>query len=236
MITTEQNKEITRYLLSKNLPIDLALEVKDHMIEQIENMENVIFEEAFEQVKISWKEELKLVNNLRIPFRKMTAFQKKINNKIENEIFVKTIKLFLPFFILSSILTVYNKELSKNIIFIIYLLSSVSSIFSIIFYYKTYRTINFIRKKSISIYQGSSQLFFIGGMYVFIFNLMRFDERFEKFYNSLYAIYSMNFEDISYVAILYTYIFIFCWLIGVFYFINYRKTISELKQRINLKL
>lgn len=77
MITTEQNKEITRYLLSKNLPIDLALEVKDHMIEQIENMENVIFEEAFEQVKISWKEELKLVNNLRIPFRKMTAFQKK---------------------------------------------------------------------------------------------------------------------------------------------------------------
>ena len=61
MITYEQNKEITKYLLSKNLPIDLVLEVKDHMIEQIENMENLTFEEAFEQVKLSWKEELKMV-------------------------------------------------------------------------------------------------------------------------------------------------------------------------------
>ena len=37
MITPEQNKEITRYLVAKNLPIDLVLEVKDHMIEQIES-------------------------------------------------------------------------------------------------------------------------------------------------------------------------------------------------------
>jgi hypothetical protein len=51
MITPEQNKEITQYLVAKNLPIDLVLEVKDHMIEQIESMENLCFEEAFEQVK-----------------------------------------------------------------------------------------------------------------------------------------------------------------------------------------
>ena len=65
MITNEQNKEITKYLLSKNLPIDLVLEVKDHMIEQIENMENVSFEDAFEEVKLSWKEELKMVFSLK---------------------------------------------------------------------------------------------------------------------------------------------------------------------------
>jgi hypothetical protein len=29
----------------------LVLEVKDHMIEQIESMENLTFEEAFEKVK-----------------------------------------------------------------------------------------------------------------------------------------------------------------------------------------
>ena len=57
MITPEQNKEITQYLVAKNLPIDLVLEVKDHMIEQIESMENLCFEEAFEQVKTSWKVE-----------------------------------------------------------------------------------------------------------------------------------------------------------------------------------
>ena len=117
MITTEQNKEITRYLVAKNLPIDLVLEVKDHMIEQIESMENVCFEESFEQVKISWKEELKIVFSFKSPLKKITAFQKRILNKIENEIFIKTIKLFLPFFITSIILTIYNKELSKNVLF-----------------------------------------------------------------------------------------------------------------------
>jgi hypothetical protein len=58
MITPEQNKEITQYLVAKNLPIDLVLEVKDHMIEQIESMENLCFEEAFEQVKNFGKKSL----------------------------------------------------------------------------------------------------------------------------------------------------------------------------------
>ena len=47
MITPEQNKEITQYLVAKNLPIDLVLEVKDHMIEQIESMENLCFKLSF---------------------------------------------------------------------------------------------------------------------------------------------------------------------------------------------
>ena len=42
MITPEQNKEITRYLVAKNLPIDLVLEVKDHMIEQIASMKTYV--------------------------------------------------------------------------------------------------------------------------------------------------------------------------------------------------
>lgn len=236
MITPEQNKTITTYLLSKNLPIDLVLEIKDHMIEQIENKENLSFEEAFEKVKISWKEELKMVFSFKSPLKKITAFQKRILNKIENEIFIKTIRLFLPFFIASIILTIYKKEFSKNVIFIIYLIISLINAFSLIYFYKISRTINLIRKKRISVYQGSSQLFFVGGMYVFIFNLMNFDERFEKFSHSIQSIFNGDFSNISYFPILYTYIFIFGWLIGLFYFLNYRKSISELKQRINLKL
>ena len=46
MLTPEQNKEITRYLVAKNLPIDLVLEVQDHLIAPIESMENLCFEEA----------------------------------------------------------------------------------------------------------------------------------------------------------------------------------------------
>ena len=39
MITKEQNTEITKFLLSKKLPIDLLLEVKDHFISQILDLE-----------------------------------------------------------------------------------------------------------------------------------------------------------------------------------------------------
>jgi hypothetical protein len=236
MLTPEQNKEITRYLVAKNLPIDLVLEVKDHMIEQIENMENVSFEDAFEEVKLSWKEELKMVFSLKSPFRKLTKFQKKIVKKTEYKILIKSIKLFLPFLVLSIMITLYNKELSKTINFIVYLIIAIITVLSMIFYNKTYRTINLIKKKYISIYQGSSQLYFLSGMYVIIFNLLNFDVRFEKFYNSVYSILNWDLDHISLLSLLATYIFIFFWLIGLFYFLNYKKTITELKNRIKLKL
>lgn len=236
MITNEQNKEITKYLLSKNLPIDLVLEVKDHMIEQIENMENVSFEEAFEQVKLSWKDELKMVFSFRIPLKKITRFNKRIVKKLENNFSIKALKLFIPFLLLSLVLTIYNKEIGENLFFIIYILISTITFISLLYYNKICTTINIMRKRNISIYQGNSQLFFLGGMYVFAFNLTNFDVRFEKFYNSIYSILNWDLHHISLLPLLATYIFLFFWLIGLFYFLNYKKTITELKNRINLKL
>ena len=133
-------------------------------------------------------------------------------------------------------ITLYNKELSKTINFIVYLIIAIITVLSMIFYNKTYRTINLIKKKYISIYQGSSQLYFLSGMYVIIFNLLNFDVRFEKFYNSVYSILNWDLDHISLLSLLATYIFIFFWLIGLFYFLIYKKTITELKNRIKLKL
>ena len=61
MITEPQLTEIRNYLLSKKLPIDILIEVNDHFISQIldiQREENLGFEEAFEKVKENWKEEL----------------------------------------------------------------------------------------------------------------------------------------------------------------------------------
>jgi hypothetical protein len=107
MITPEQNKTITTYLLSKNLPIDLVLEIKDHMIEQIENKENLTFEEAFEKVKISWKEELKMVYTFRLGFiHRITQFQNNIGGKINKNFFIISLYL-MPF-------CFYHFHFSKN--------------------------------------------------------------------------------------------------------------------------
>lgn len=59
MNATEEDK-ITDYLVSKNLSLDIQLEIKDHMINQINDLqleENLSFDEVFSKVRESWKEE-----------------------------------------------------------------------------------------------------------------------------------------------------------------------------------
>ena len=62
MITEPQLTEIRNYLLAKKLPIDILIEVNDHFVSQIldiQREENLGFEEAFEKTKLSWDKELK---------------------------------------------------------------------------------------------------------------------------------------------------------------------------------
>ena len=62
MITEIQLTEIRNYLLAKKLPIDILIEVNDHFVSQIldiQREENLGFEQAFEKTKLSWDKELK---------------------------------------------------------------------------------------------------------------------------------------------------------------------------------
>ncbi len=59
MLSETQLTEIRNYLLSKKLPIDILIEVNDHFISQISDVqreENLSFEESFEKLKDDWKE------------------------------------------------------------------------------------------------------------------------------------------------------------------------------------
>ena len=63
MLSETQLTEIRNYLLSKKLPIDILIEVNDHFVSQISDLqreENLSFEEAFEKTKLSWEKELKI--------------------------------------------------------------------------------------------------------------------------------------------------------------------------------
>ncbi|MCT3835170.1 hypothetical protein HZQ12_15595 [Elizabethkingia anophelis] len=62
MNTLSQNNPIRQYLLTKKLPWDIILEVEDHILVQIQDLElskNLTFKEAFSQAQLSWEEELK---------------------------------------------------------------------------------------------------------------------------------------------------------------------------------
>lgn len=61
MIHEKQLAEIRNYLLTKKLPIDILLEVQDHFIAQISDLqrdEDIDFDAAFAQVKEKWRTEL----------------------------------------------------------------------------------------------------------------------------------------------------------------------------------
>ena len=106
MITKEQNIEITKFLLSKKLPIDLLLEVKDHFISQIldlEKEENFSFKDAFEKTKNDWKDELKLRFNLS-SFNYITKFEIRIIQKFLTNVILKSLGLLALQFVLNTII------------------------------------------------------------------------------------------------------------------------------------
>lgn len=65
MITEVQENKITDYLVAQELSLDILVEIRDHMISQISDIqcnEKINFEEAFLRVKESWSGEFKMVN------------------------------------------------------------------------------------------------------------------------------------------------------------------------------
>ena len=119
-MTEHQLTEIRNYLLSKKLPIDILIEVNDHFVSQINDLqreENLSFKDAFEKTKENWKEELKTTVPFYVLANKdkgaITNFEKKIR-KIENYNVLK-ISLVISFFHLSLFFILSNFYDVKNL-------------------------------------------------------------------------------------------------------------------------
>ncbi|NPA09860.1 MAG: hypothetical protein GXO46_12795 [Chlorobi bacterium] len=81
MITKEQEHQIELYLNSKKLTAQILAEVKDHFISQISHLmlfESLSFSEAFLKVKVSWKNELEMVNADFLSFKKIARIERVI--------------------------------------------------------------------------------------------------------------------------------------------------------------
>ncbi|WP_336717089.1 hypothetical protein [Chryseobacterium mucoviscidosis] len=81
MITKEKEHQIELYLNSKKLTAQILAEVKDHFISQISHLmlsENLSFPEAFLKAKISWNNELEMVNADFLSFKKVARIEKVI--------------------------------------------------------------------------------------------------------------------------------------------------------------
>ena len=235
MITPEQNKEITQYLVAKNLPIDLVLEVKDHMIEQIESMENLYFNEAFEQVKISWKEELKMVFSFRLGFiHRITQFQNNVGGKINKNFFLKSLYLMLVFIFITFILGRNNFKIFEIVMNYTYYACIGSTLLLILLNFKIFKSTFFVSLPKINIFQKGANQIFVGGIYILLFNNLLFN-RYE-FLRATYKLFNSEFSIKIISETLFNYVYLWMWLFGLLYFLAYKKSIKELQNRVNLKL
>ena len=233
MITPEQNKEITQYLVAKNLPIDLVLEVKDHMIEQIESMENLCFEEAFEQVKISWKVEF-IYKFSFSRLKMLTNYEISIQKENYSKIFLKTFCYFTPLLIITLLLAYYNTSLYKFTIETVYYFCIIVTGTLLLINFKIQKTTFNTYSKRISVYQKGASNFLVGGLFILIYNV--FIPNNDK---DLVAIHKLLNFEISFKILFHllaTYVYIIWWLFGLLYFLAYKKSIKELQNRVNLKL
>ena len=233
MTTPEQNKEITQYLVAKNLHIDLVLEVKDHMIEQIESMENLCFEEAFEQVKISWKVEF-IYKFSFSRLKMLTNYEISIQKENYSKIFLKTFCYFTPLLIITLLLAYYNTSLYKFTIETVYYFCVIVTGTLLLINFKIQKTTFNTYSKRISVYQKGASNFLVGGLFILIYNV--FIPNNDK---NLVAIHKLLNFEISFKILFHllaTYVYIIWWLFGLLYFLAYKKSIKELQNRVNLKL
>jgi len=101
MMTERQENQVMDYLISQKLPLDILLEIKDHVINQIQDIqlnENLSFERAFSKAKESWKGEFEAVNYRMFFPIKIPLIAKRIIKEKYNGFLKKSLLIGLIFF------------------------------------------------------------------------------------------------------------------------------------------
>ena len=178
MITKSQENEIRDYLISKKLPIDILLEVNDHFISQISDLqlaENLDFSSAFKKTKDNWKKDLSFSK----PFYKVgsagipsTNFERKFKKEVNYNILKITAAIFFPFlFFLYWFSFNANQLIFKNTVkgFLIVAmgLCFASVFFNLIFTYWNFK--NKLKNHKISVFQWHIFLVFSFGYFGLIY-------------------------------------------------------------------
>lgn len=241
MITSLQKDQISNFLDGRNLPLDLKIEISDHIYEQLDfkiERESKDFYQAFIEIKSEWISDLVMKRCFVICGKSITKIHNETLKKSDSEIKKKSLLYFSIYFVLTTCLIFIDKPTASNFIVSFYwILISISIIIGIT-NFKIIRS-TFSKKSNVnaSFLQHTSSIFTMSCLYILVFILYHFDERFEKYYSALMKIVinsSFNMEILMLIII-----FNFCafaWIYGFIYFLEYKKALKLLEQKINFKL
>ncbi|SDL95849.1 hypothetical protein [Chryseobacterium taihuense] len=184
-----QIRQIRNYLLSKNLPIDLLIEVEDHFVMQIADImkrEDINFDNAFYQVKILWENELSFPKyKIQFNLNDVTHFVRKINRNILRETLKKTFfySIITGTFVFGGILF-FNENIFKNFSFIAFLAIFLAPLLGYILKWKDFQLAKKYDRYVLTYYQNFI-LIVAGGSGAFAQILFRYHEISPELYKTL---------------------------------------------------
>lgn len=172
-MTELQLTQIRNYLLEKKLPIDILLEVQDHFVSQINDLqkeENLSFDDALTKTKNSWQNELKPFWNGELDLQDRSKLLRNINRNNFWSLTKKSVCYTLPIifflFILSKIASfTYFKYVFVTVVFLVFF-------YPFINYFRNWKEFRLFNKYNgyilISV-QEYTTLFLGGGYFYFRF-------------------------------------------------------------------
>ncbi|GEM_PF-5460540 len=234
----DQKKTILDYLFSKKLPLDLLVEVEDHIQEQIEykmQMEDKPFYLAWIEVQQSWNKDFKMVFSFSAT-KKITKFENEIRKRTSKQLWKKTFLISGLPILVSVLLLFFNKTLASYWMLFIYAFLYIVLLISSLWNLKIVRSTSQHKKRPISYLQNS--VTFIPVYLIFIPSnvFINFSERFERLRRAFINVIQFNI-GVGDLILLFSFFLFF--VLGIFGFLNlkeYKRQIEILKQKINFKL
>ena len=233
MFTELQLTEIRNYLLSKKLPIDILIEVNDHFVSQINDLqreENLSYEDAFEKTKESWKDELKI--EFSFFGDNESKIIKRIKKKQNIEFLTKTLKIYLPFLISSFLLANFsNINIFKIFNTSIFIAVLVIPIIIQFYYFKDFQLAKNYKKNQLNTMQSINSFGSIAIMYIFLFSkdLLKKSEQFFYIISGNYRrILDIDQRNATLLCVM-IYLIIFWFIFLILKQISFIKKVKEVK-------
>ncbi|PUB33415.1 hypothetical protein C8J95_1036 [Elizabethkingia sp. YR214] len=224
-----ERKQIQKYLEDKRLPLDIYMEIEDHIISQIAEMETkgVSFQEAFLQIKTKWKKELSFQNFSFSDVKAVPKIVAKIRSAYVREIVPKILTIsFLILLVL--VLGAYKSDLESFKIFYTIIYAGFIILPIIVF------VLNFMvlvqrgnhNKRPLNAYHKMVEL--AVGMFIFpMVNIANTSKSSEMFYNVFYISETSLLSKILTLSMpLY---FSSVCLFAAFIFIKYKREVAKMK-------
>ncbi len=239
MMTTGQQQKLEQILDGKNLPLDLKSEILDHMTEQAiykTEIEKKSFEVTLQEISHSWKTELRwsrwpLVN-------RRTVFERKISNRTEWRIIKKSLFYWALYTIASTGLIFYDPSFANPVIFTVHLLAVSAFALHLLIEFKLTKTIlNNPRKKRLSFMQAGAYSFCMASIMISFLIIIDFASKFERYAVALNTLAELqSFSQTNIGSLLIYCLYDFWWIFGYLYFLQYRKAVRFLQNKIHVQL